>query len=80
MPDPLDAFPRFAREALGRLDAGRRRYADRNLQAHPADLLAELEEECLDLAGWGFVLWTRVRQLRDAAEAAAAEAGGEDAA
>ena len=26
--------------------------------------MAEIEEEALDLAGWGLILWARVRDLR----------------
>jgi len=28
----------------------------------------EIEEELLDVAGWAFILWTRIRALRDAVE------------
>jgi hypothetical protein len=46
-----------------RLAKGQRAYDDRSLVAPPSALAAELEEELLDVAGWGFLLWCRVRAL-----------------
>jgi hypothetical protein len=66
-PDPLAAWPAFAAEVRSRLEAGRAAYGDRSFAAEPAALVAELEQEALDLAGWGFVLWCRLRALGEAA-------------
>jgi hypothetical protein len=68
MPDPLDTWPTFAGAVRSRLEAGRAAYGDRSFAAEPAALVAELEQEALDLAGWGFVLWCRLRQIGEAAE------------
>jgi hypothetical protein len=46
-----------------RLAKGQRAYGDASLRARPAVLARELEEELLDVAGWGFLLWLRVRAL-----------------
>lgn len=54
-----------------RLEAGQRAYGDKSFSRDPSELLGELEQEALDLAGWGYVLWCRVR----AAKAAAQKAG-----
>ena len=62
--DPLEAWPAFADAVRARLDAGRVAYGDRSFGADPATLLAELGQEALDLAGWGFVLWMRVERMR----------------
>lgn len=66
--DPLDPFADFTAALHGRLEAGRATYADRSFERAPAELIAELEQEALDLAGWGFVLWVRLRALRSKAE------------
>lgn len=66
--DPLDAWPAFANAVRARLDQGQRTYGDASFHRDPAELLGELAQEALDLAGWGFVLWRRVQLL--AAEAA----------
>ncbi len=59
-------FPDFIRQVRGRLDQGRREYGDSSLQRSPADLLGELAEECLDIAGWGFILWARIERILSA--------------
>jgi len=61
--DKLAGFELFASAVRKRLDAGRETYADRSFDRDPAELLGELAEEALDLAGWGYVLWARVHQL-----------------
>ena len=57
-------WPAFILAVRARLDAGRRIYGDRSFERPEAELLTELQQECLDLAGWGFVLWTRLERLR----------------
>ncbi len=53
-----------------RLKAGAVTYGDKSFARESAALLVELEQEALDLAGWGYVLWRRVRSLRAAVERA----------
>ena len=62
--DPLDAFDGFVREVRQRLEAGRASYGDRSFARPHAELVAELQQEALDLAGWGFVLWCRLEAMR----------------
>lgn len=64
--DPLEDFAAFAAEARARLDAGRLAYGDASFSKPPAELVAELQQEALDLAGWGFVLWCRLERMRRA--------------
>lgn len=58
-----------AEEFLGlireRLAHGRRQYGDASLALAPGSIVGEIEEELLDVAGWSFVLWLRMRGLRD---------------
>jgi hypothetical protein len=65
-PDVLEAFEGFTRAVRSRLDAGRLAYSDASFSAEPAVLVAELQAEALDLAGWGFILWTRLEAMRAA--------------
>jgi hypothetical protein len=62
-PDPLDGFPAFVEAVRARLEAGRAAYGDRSFERPTAALAGELQQEALDLAGWGFVLFTRLREL-----------------
>lgn len=63
-----EQFPAFVAAVSQRLDAGRQAYGDQSFSAEPAQLLSELEQEALDLAGWGFVLWVRLQAAKCAAE------------
>ena len=64
MTDPPAQWPAFMSEVRARLEKGRDEYQDRGFNRPPAELLGELHEEALDLAGWGFVLWHRIETLR----------------
>jgi hypothetical protein len=69
VPDPLDGFPAFVGAVKARLDAGRDAYGDASFSRDPAELVGELQQEALDLAGWGYVLWCRLERMRTALEA-----------
>lgn len=68
MTDRCEQFATFVAEVSRRLEAGARAYGDRSFGADPSQLVREIEQEALDLAGWGFVLWSRLRAMRAAAE------------
>ncbi len=61
-----EEFPRFIAALESRLEAGKLAYGDNSLLAHPDKLCGELENEALDIAGWGFILFCRIRALRKA--------------
>ncbi len=68
MTDPLARYPEFTAAVGERLEAGSETYGDRSFSLAPGSLVAELEQEALDLAGWGYVLWHRLERMRAAAE------------
>ena len=59
----VDEFPRFSQALADKLRQGYEEYGDNSFTRQPDDLLCELAQEALDLAGWGFVLWVRLRDL-----------------
>lgn len=62
--DALRRFkPMFDLALTHRLYEGARQYGDGSFERTPAELLRELSEECLDLAGWGFILWTKIQKM-----------------
>ncbi len=63
-PDPLAVWPIFTRQVRKRLERGRAEYHDGGFNRPPEELLGELQQEALDLAGWGFVLWSRLEAMR----------------
>ena len=64
MSDPLANWPAFAESVRKRLEAGRAAYGDKSFARPPTELIGELQQEALDLAGWGFVLWCRLETMR----------------
>jgi hypothetical protein len=66
-PDPLARYQDFTTAVGERLEAGAQAYGDRSFSLPPVSLVAELEQEALDLAGWGYVLWHRLERMRGAA-------------
>jgi hypothetical protein len=65
---PIEGWPTFAAELHARLVEGRRTYGEGSLQRPPTELVGELEQEAIDVAGWGYVLWMRLRALHARAE------------
>jgi len=71
-PMPREAvFLDFAACVCERMHKGQLKYGDRSFSARPSQLIRELEQEALDLAGWGYILWCRLRQMQAALERAA---------
>jgi len=64
--DPVDDFPAFIEAVSERLEKGREAYGDTSFSRPTTELIEELQQECLDLAGWGFVLWCRLQQIKSA--------------
>ena len=62
------AWRLFASCVAKRLEVGAREYGDRSFSRAPAELVAEMQDEALDVAGWGFVLWCRLQRMREALE------------
>ena len=69
--DNLARFAEFARAVNARLEAGRASYGDASFSRHPAVLCGEVEQELLDVCGWSYVLWVRMRALREALDGGA---------
>lgn len=65
VPDNLAApWREFLAKVERRLDEGYRSYGDASLRAAPAVLAGEVEQELLDVMGWGFLLWLRLKGLQ----------------
>lgn len=63
-PEDLTAF---VHAVAGRLEKGRREYGDSSFARPPTELARELQDEALDIAGWGLILWLRLRRLEETA-------------
>jgi hypothetical protein len=47
-----------------RLRKGADSYGDASFSMPPQDAIAEIQQEVLDISGWGFILWSRLEDLR----------------
>ena len=59
--DHTDEMPRFFAAIADRLDRGRTEYGN----VARADVLAEVMQEIEDICGWSYLLWRRVKKLRE---------------
>ena len=59
-------FPEFIEALTSKLQRGFESYGDKSFDGPLVDTISELQEEALDLAGWGFVLWIKLDRLRRA--------------
>ncbi len=59
-------FMNYCDAVQARLEKGAITYGDRSFSETPALLLDELQQESLDLAGWGFILWEKIEAMKEA--------------
>jgi hypothetical protein len=62
----LQYFPQFCRDLEEKLKKGFKEYGDISFSQNPEKLIKELQAECLDLAGWGLILWVRLEKMKEA--------------
>lgn len=61
-PNHRPTFMQFGEAVAERLRMGSAVYGDRSFERASVDLV---DEELEDVAGWAFILWTRLRRVRD---------------
>jgi hypothetical protein len=60
-----EEFGTFAAAVESRLQQGAQTYGDRSFTRPPHVLAGEIEQELLDVCAWSFILWCRLRGLRE---------------
>ena len=58
-------FAEFTTAVADRLKKGEHDYGDRSFDLGSPRLLDEILEELEDVAGWSWILWCRLRRIRD---------------
>lgn len=56
-------FPIFTEEIHSRLDGGRRTYGDSSFERPLITTIEEIKQELYDVAGWAFIMWSRLDDL-----------------
>lgn len=59
-----EQWPEFAGVVRRRLDKGAITYGDASFELPAGKLALEVEQEMLDIVGWGFILWCRLQELK----------------
>ena len=57
-------FDEFMEILHDRMEQGYKEYGDESFEKPLIDLLEELEQEVLDQAGWGFILYDKIQRLK----------------
>jgi hypothetical protein len=47
-----------------RIEAGAIEYGDKSFDKSVSSLIGEIQEEILDIAGWGYILWEKLERLK----------------
>ncbi len=58
------SFDAFIERVQKRMDKGAQEYGDRSFARAPEELVQELQEEVEDIAGWGYILWNRLENIK----------------
>lgn len=64
-----EELPEYFRQIEKRLKQGAQEYGDDSFYCQEAQLMDEISEELLDVAGWAFILWHRIERIRKSIEA-----------
>ena len=63
-----ESFDAFVAQVRSKCERGAQEYGDKSFDKEPHALVSELQQELLDICGWGWILWRRLERMRDALE------------
>ena len=63
-----DKFVPFVSILDERMKQGFKDYGDKSFGRPPIELINELQQEALDICGWGYILWCRFEDLKKECE------------
>lgn len=63
-PKYRSVFPEFVETLRERMEQGFKEYGDKSFDRPGMELIDELEEEVLDICGWGLILYTKICELK----------------
>ena len=74
-PPRFEHLDRFIARLHQKLELGARQYGSASFERPLVELITEIEDELVDIAGWGWIAWSRLEALR-ALVARAEQLGG----
>lgn len=57
-------WTKYFEELDRRLERGAKIYGDESFDKSQKQLLGEIQEEILDIAGWSFILWEKLERMK----------------
>lgn len=59
-------FKQFVKELDNKMKVGYNEYGDKSFSRSPVELIQELEQEVIDISGWGMILYVRLEEMKRA--------------
>ena len=59
----INQWNRFTATVHERLENGKRTYGDSSFERPITSLVEEIRQECEDVCGWAFIMWSRLNEL-----------------
>jgi hypothetical protein len=56
----------FFKRLFARLEAGAREYGNKSYSRDPVELMDEIQQELLDVCGWGCIQFERLEKMKEA--------------
>jgi len=63
-----EKFVPFVNALNEKMKKGFEEYGDGSFKRPPIELLDEIEQEAMDIVGWGYILWCRLEELKKECE------------
>lgn len=60
-----DKFIPFVNALNAKMKKGFKEYGDKSFSRPPLELIEELQQEAIDMAGWGLILWCRLDDMKN---------------
>jgi len=61
-------FLEFVNLLNEKMEKGFQEYGDKSFDRDPVELINELEQEVIDISGWGMILYSRLEDMKKKAE------------
>jgi hypothetical protein len=58
-------FKKFVRLLDDKMKKGYKQYGDKSFERSPGYLVGELQQEVIDISGWGMILFARLEELKN---------------
>lgn len=63
-------LPQYQDEMTARAHRGKLDYGDRSFSLDPIELCGEVQQECVDISVWAWILWVRLENIKKAINSA----------